>query len=512
MDVLVPLIRERPQVAQAHYLLASAYLAQQNGAQALAVYQQMTELFPQDPQPHFLIGTMLLAERKLPEARNAFEKSIGISPNHLPAIERLVDLDLGEQKFAAAMSRVQQQIDRDPKLALAWAIRGKIYLAQRDFSHAEPDFLKALDLDPDLEPAYLLLAQLYLASNKPEQAIEKLNGFIEKNPTAPALMMLAGIHQRSKNFDAARDTYEKVLTVIPNSVSALNNLAVLYSEHLGLPDKAYDSAKKARDLAPNEPHAADTLGWILFKKAEYRTALQLLQESAGKLPDSPEIQFHLGMAHYMLGQDDAARVALQKATGATTDFPGKDEARRRLAVLNISTEAANPANRADLDKFVGEMPNDPAALFRLAKLREKDGAIDEAIKIYGKIIDGNPLYAPAMRQQAILYGQRDDPKAFDLVTKARQAYPDDPEIAKWLGVQNYRREYYARAADLLKEAALKRSDDPEVLYYLGEAQRRVKQWTECKVSLERALGLNLASALADRAKVALAECSESASP
>ena len=90
--------------------------------------------------------------------------------------------------------------------------------------------------------------------------------------------------------------------------------------------------------------------------------------------------------------------------------------------------------------------------------------------------------------------------------------PDDPEIAKWLGIQNYRREYYARAADLLKEAALKRSDDPEVLYYLGEAQRQVKQWDECKASLERALGLNLASALADKAKAALAECSESASP
>src|SRR5207244_3724331 len=51
MDLLLPLTKERPQIAQAQYLLASAYLAQQKTDQALAVYRQMTELFPKDPRP-----------------------------------------------------------------------------------------------------------------------------------------------------------------------------------------------------------------------------------------------------------------------------------------------------------------------------------------------------------------------------------------------------------------------------------------------------------------------------
>ena len=143
-----------------------------------------------------------------------------------------------------------------------------------------------------------------------------------------------------KNFAAARDAYEKLLTVAPNFPLALNNLAVLYSEHLGQFDKAYDLAKKAREAAPNEPHIADTLGWILFKKGDYGNALRLLQESAGKLPDQPEIQFHVGMAHYMLGEEGPARVALQKAADASADFPGKDEARQRLALLAIDVGAA----------------------------------------------------------------------------------------------------------------------------------------------------------------------------
>ena len=60
-----------------------------------------------------------------------------------------------------------------------------------------------------------------------------------------------------------------------------------------------------------------------------------------------------------------------------------------------------------------------------------------------------------MRQLALLYGQRstDDPKAYELVTKARQAYPDDPEIAKTLGILSYRRGYYPQSLELLKGAA-----------------------------------------------------------
>jgi len=117
-----------------------------------------------------------------------------------------------------------------------------------------------------------------------------------------------------------------------------------------------------------------------------------------------------------------------------------------------------------------------------------------------------------MRQLALLYGQRstDTAKAYELVAKARQAYPDDPDIAKALGTLNYRRGYYPQSVELLKKAAAKRKDDPELLYYLGEAYRQLKQYADCKGVLERAITLNLSPGLADDATRALAECSETA--
>jgi tetratricopeptide (TPR) repeat protein len=297
---------------------------------------------------------------------------------------------------------------------------------------------------------------------------------------------------------------------VPNSPLALNNLAVLYSERLEQLDKAYDLAKRANEAVPNEPHLADTLGWILFKKGDYGPARRLLQESATKLPDQPEIQFHLGMAQYLLGEEEPARIALQKAADASADFPGKDEARQRLALLAIDAKAGNPGVRTELENYLRKQPTDPAALMRLGEIQQRDGVLDQAVKTYEKLVADNPLYAPATRQLALLYGQlsTDSAKAYELVTKARQAYPDDPNIAKTLGILNYRRGSHPQAVELLKQAIAKRKDDPELLYYLGEAHRQLKQWEECKVVLQSALTLNLSPGLADDARRALADCSE----
>jgi Flp pilus assembly protein TadD len=251
----------------------------------------------------------------------------------------------------------------------------------------------------------------------------------------------------------------------------------------------------------------------LFKKGDYGEALPALQESAAKLPDSPEVQYHVGMAHYMLGEEEPARIALKKAADASVDFPGKDDARKRLALLAIGIGAADPAGRAELQNYLKEQPNDPAALTRLAALQQQDGAVDDAIKTYDKALAANAVYAPAIRQLALLYARRasDDPKAYELTTKARQAYPDDPEIAQALGILNYRRGLYPQAADLLKIAAAKRKDDPELLYYLGAAYQQLKQWNECKDALQRSLDLHLSPTLATEAQRKLADCSE-ASP
>ena len=89
----------------------------------------------------------------------------------------------------------------------------------------------------------------------------------------------------------------------------------------------------AKEVLPDSARISDTLGWILYKRGVYQRALSLLQESASKLPDSPEVQYHLGMTHFKLGNREAAKQALAKALKSNSQFPGVEEARRTLAEL-----------------------------------------------------------------------------------------------------------------------------------------------------------------------------------
>ena len=134
----------------------------------------------------------------------------------------------------------------------------------------------------------------------------------------------------------------------------------------------------------------------------------------------------------------------------------------------------------------------PRRLLGLERFRNGRAPLDQALKTYEKVVSDHPLFAPATRKPALLYGRRatDDAKAYEQVTKARQLFPDDPEIAKTLGIMTYRRGLYPQAAVLLKDAATKLNDDSDLLVQLGEAYHQIKQWKECEAVLQRALKLN----------------------
>jgi hypothetical protein len=80
-------------------------------------------------------------------------------------------------------------------------------------------------------------------------------------------------------------------------------------------------------------------------------------------------------------EEGPARLALQKAVDATVDFPGKDEARERVALLAINVGTANTGVRTELEHYLRKWPNDPAALMRLAQIQQRDGAVDQGRQI-----------------------------------------------------------------------------------------------------------------------------------
>ncbi len=469
------LLKKHPEMSQARVLLADAYRGLGKLDKAAELFREQIKAKPDSGDSYLLLGLILRQQKKEEEARQAFEKAGELAPDNLLPIDQLIDMDLRQKQFDNAEQRVQQLFQKIPDFPPAHVLQGKIFAAQGKWDAAEAEFKKTIELKPDYAPAYDLLIQVYLISKRVPQAIDELQKLASKQPKDPRPLMLLGhLYDRTNDFPKARETYERVLALNPDSVFALNNLAYIYAGPLNDLAKGHELATKARSLQPNEPSVADTLGWILYKKGEFQQALALLQESVSKQPDNGEMQFHLGMTYYMMGQSDAARAALERAVQVTGDYPGKDEAQRRLAALQ---QSGTQRTTTELEADLKQQPDDPLGLMRLGEDYEKQDKAAEAAVAFEKAYQLNPKLPGLALKLAQLYAgplHKSD-KALEMAKKARDLAPNDATVAGTLGAVVLKAGNYQWAYTLLKESARLSANDPGVLrdlawaaYYCGK--------------------------------------------
>jgi tetratricopeptide (TPR) repeat protein len=94
-------------------------------------------------------------------------------------------------------------------------------------------------------------------------------------------------------------------------------------------------------------------------------------------------------------------------------------------ILQIRGDTYTPEAEAALNTWVADNPDDITALFSLASLNKRTGYLDEAQRLYGKVIDIDPSCAPALNNLgAIHFVRRDYPQAEELFLAANAADPD----------------------------------------------------------------------------------------
>ena len=479
VNALTDLLKKQPDLLDGRMLLANAYRALGRLDEAEATLNDLTKDAPQNPQIYLLLGMVQRQQNKPDEARSCFAKAQELAPDDLNILFQIVDLDIQQKAYDTAHQRVRDQLKKSPGSAPTQFLESRIYAAQQDWDHAEATLLKALELDPNFSSAYDLLISTYVSANKLTPALGQLDRLLAKNPDNPrALMMSALIYSNQKDVNKARESYEKLLASSPNFTAALNNLAYLYSENFNQADKAYELARRARSLLPNDASVADTLGWICYKRADYQQALQLSQEAAAKLPSEPEVQFHLAMASYMMGQTDVARAAFQRAAESPTDFPGKSEIPNRLAALGTGAAGA-VLSTADLEAAVKRNPNDLITVLRLADAYEKQQAWDKARDTYQQAVGVNPRLLPAVDRLARLHaGPLHNPaKALEFARTARELAPNDAQVGALLGQLTYQSGNFIQAYSLLRDSARELPDDLGIrrdfalaAYHLGNVE------------------------------------------
>ena len=165
-----------------------------------------------------------------------------------------------------------------------------------------------------------------------EQVIERFDSEHDSSMTRDvvreARLTLSHLYTLQEDMPRAVELIEQVLDEFPEDVGALNDLGYLWAdqgEHLNRALRMIQAACKAE---PDNAAYRDSLGWVLFRLGNYKSALAELKravasyekvgENGEEDAEEPDgvILDHLGDVHDKLGQREEAKDAWTAALAA----------------------------------------------------------------------------------------------------------------------------------------------------------------------------------------------------
>jgi cellulose synthase operon protein C len=78
------------------------------------------------------------------------------------------------------------------------------------------------------------------------------------------------------------------------------------------------------------------LGWLHVQRGAATEGLPLLAQAAAGLPDQAEVRYHWGVALADSGDRSKALEVLGSALAGGAEFPGRDDAAKRVAALEAN--------------------------------------------------------------------------------------------------------------------------------------------------------------------------------
>lgn len=529
----------------ANLLLAQMYSDAGQGQQALAKANAVVARNPHDPAALMLAAKIDDANKNHQGAADAYEQLLKIDPKFSPALNNLAYLYseyLNNSNRAYELAqRARELAPFDPRTAdtLGWICyqRGSYdtalgLLKDSAAKLSDPEVQFHLGMTgymtgdeatarqalqrawqsganfPGRAECSLCLSNLEVnpatADADAQARLEKR--VAEKADDPVAWLRLALICERLGNTEKAIAAFEALHQAAPKNVAAMLNLARLYASKD--PRKAYDIAKEANKVAPYDPIVAHELGRLAFGSGDYNVAVSMLQQALQNEANNPGWLYDYALAAYSIGKVPQAQSALQNALSRNLAAEPAALARRMLDLIAL---AANPAQAAGAGPRIAEVlktdPDDVPALMARGVASEANSDNASAEKTFEQVLSHYPDFLPAQKELARLYsaetGKADH--AYAMAVKVHDALPDDPDADKVLGAILVQRGDYSRAAALLTQSAAQMTPDAEAFYYLGAAQFHLKQRTDSKANLQKALASHPSPSIATAAKQLLSE-------
>jgi rhomboid protease GluP len=169
---LQAIVKQQPNLVQAHIALGQAYFNREQYAQAESEFQRVLELEPQNAGARFNLGITLLNEKRLEEAKAAFTQMLAQDSKSADAHYGLGLALADGEKYQAAIEEFKTAAGLEPRISGIYYDIGNSYAKLKMYDDAIASYLQEKEKngdEPDLETA---LAEAYQAKGMTQQAHE----------------------------------------------------------------------------------------------------------------------------------------------------------------------------------------------------------------------------------------------------------------------------------------------------------------------------------------------------
>lgn len=327
-------LRLSPNNLRAAILMGKAAIGAKQFQRAEELFARLSRAIPDNSE---LLGNLALAAigaGNKETAETALEELLTKDPANIQATALLISLKHGTDP-AAAEQLLRSRIEQMPENSELHLLLGQVLERQSKLEDALGAYEKAQQATAVATQAAIAAGRLLARLDRKDEAMTKFEKLLEEKPDSLAGHMgLASLLEQEGSSEEAMQRYRRVLELRPGFVPAANNLAWLLAT---VPDgdlgEALRLAIMAKQAAPDEPHIADTLGWVHYRRGSPTLAIAQYEVALQGRPDDPTISYHLALALQQNGETERARDVLQKMLSTNEDFSERENAEALLREL-----------------------------------------------------------------------------------------------------------------------------------------------------------------------------------
>jgi len=340
LKLLNNFVTKYPKARDVRMAYARMLVEQKQYTKARGEFEALLKEQPQDPTSLYALGVLGMQT-------NDFKSAEHYLTTYLNVLAAKPDDERDPTQALLLLAQIAEE-RKDSEAALKWLAQiepGEAYLnaqikraqviAKRGDMADARKLLRDIATNGEREESQIIVAegQLLRDANLLRESLNVFKDGLKRFPTNTDILYdYAMVAEKSSQWDVMEAALRKIMELAPNNQHAYNALGYSLAERNVRLDEAQVLIDKALKLAPDDPFIMDSMGWVQFRLGKLKEAETLLRRAYDLRPDV-EIAAHLGEVLWVKGQKDDAQKLWRDAQ---TKDPQNDTLKSTLARLNVS--------------------------------------------------------------------------------------------------------------------------------------------------------------------------------